>query len=80
MNQIRAEFIHMNVNRAVFSKAIPQSTQTQCGALNVSVPTAAGDSFVVSSPCTVNLGTFLGIPVRTTWTATASVQVGQVGN
>jgi hypothetical protein len=35
---------------------------------------------VVSSVCTVNLGSFLGKQISTTWTATANVPVEQVAN
>ncbi len=63
------------VAKEIFAKAIPQSTQTQCGPLNVTTPTRVGQSFMVSSVCTVNLGSFLGKQIRTTWTATASVPV-----
>ena len=66
------------VAKEVFAKAIPQSAQTQCAPLSVSVPVKAGQSFVVSSVCTVDLGTFLGNHISTTWTATASAPVEQV--
>jgi hypothetical protein len=68
------------VAKEVFAKAIPQSTQTQCAPLATTVPVKAGQSFAVSSVCTVNLGTFLGVRIGTTWTASASVPVEQVGN
>jgi hypothetical protein len=66
------------VAQAVFSKAIPQSPQTTCTQLRVTTPQTSGQSFVVSSVCTVHLGTFLGQPISTTWTATASVPVAEV--
>jgi Na+-transporting methylmalonyl-CoA/oxaloacetate decarboxylase gamma subunit len=68
------------VAQEVFTKAIPESPQATCTPLSVTTPTTSGQSFVVSSVCTVNLGTFLGHPISTTWTATASVPVAEVAN
>ncbi len=60
----------------VFAKAIPQSKQVACSSLNVTTPVSEGQSFTVSSRCSVNMGTFLGVHIGTTWTAQASMPIG----
>jgi hypothetical protein len=62
----------------VWAGEMPQSSTTQCARLNVVDPTRPGQDFKVSSICTVNMGSFMGVPIKTTWTATASVPIQQV--
>jgi hypothetical protein len=62
----------------IWAGELPHSSTTQCSPLNVFDPTRVGGSFSVSSVCTINMGTFMGIPIKTTWTATASVPIQQV--
>ena len=65
-----------SVAQQIFAKAIPESQQVTCSSLSVTTPTTPGQSFTVSSNCTVNMGTFLGQHIGTSWTAHASVPVG----
>jgi len=62
--------------QAVFAKAIPASKQVACSSLSVTTPVSKGESFSVSSNCSVNMGTFLGVHIGTTWTAKASIPIG----
>ena len=70
----------------VFAAAIPHGAYIQtvsCSALNVTTPTStSAPNFTVSSNCSVDMGTFLGQRIATSWTAKASVPVGpySVGN
>ena len=65
-----------NMAQQIFAKAIPESKQVICSPLSITTPSARGQSFAVSSNCTVDLGTFLGQRIQTNWTAQASVPVG----
>jgi len=69
-------FLATTASQQVFARSIPASSQVSCTPLTVTTPTVAAPHFVVSSQCTVNMGTFLGKPIATTWTATSSVPVG----
>ena len=62
--------------QSVFYAAIPHSQEVTCTAPNIIVPANYGQNFTVSSFCTVDMGTFLGQRIATSWTATASVPVG----
>ena len=62
--------------KQVFEKAIPASQEVSCATLTVTTPVASKQSFSVSSVCSVDMGTFLGQHIATTWTAKASVPVG----
>ncbi len=67
----------------VFAAAVPHSPQVSCSALNVTTPAStSAPNFTVSSYCSVDMGTFLGERIATSWTAKASVPVGpySVGN
>jgi len=68
------------VAQKIWAGELPQSSTTQCAQLNVVDPTQIGGLFKVSSVCTINMGTFMGIPIKTTWTATASVPIQQVAS
>lgn len=65
-----------SVAQQIFAKAIPESQQVTCSPLSVTTPTTRGQSFAVSSNCTVDMGTFLGQHIATSWNAQASVPVG----
>lgn len=66
------------VAQQIWAGQLPQSSTTQCAPLNVVDPTQIGGLFSVSSVCTINMGSFMGVPIKTTWTATASVPIQQV--
>ena len=69
-------FMATTVSEQVFARSIPASSEVSCSPLSVTTPTSATPQFVVLSQCTVNMGTFLGVPIRTSWTATSNVPVG----
>ena len=69
-------FMATTVSQQVFARSIPASSEVSCSPLSVTTPTSATPHFVVSSQCTVNMGTFLGVPIRTSWTAASNVPVG----
>ncbi len=61
----------------VFARAVPHSPEVSCSALNVTTPAStSAPNFTVSSNCSVDMGTFLGQRIATSWTAKASVPVG----
>ena len=60
----------------VFAKAIPASKQVTCLSLNVTTPVSKNQSFTVSSKCSVDMGTFLGVHIGTTWSAQAAIPIG----
>lgn len=64
------------VAEQTFARAIPASSQVSCTPLLVTTPTVSNRIFAVSSQCTINMGSFLGVPIRTGWTAKSNVPVG----